>query len=74
MTDKTVATQIAVIGPKGQRASVIAVPDPSSSVEENIEPPLVYGMGGLIVAKISEFEFRDFQGVIWTVDVAATRS
>jgi hypothetical protein len=64
------AQQIVVIGPKRQRAVVVAVPNPSHSVDA--EAQIIYGMDGLTVDKISEYEYRDFRGTIWTVDIAAT--
>ena len=59
---------IVVQGPKGQRATVIAVPNPHAPIDE---AEIVYGMDGLTVEKISDSEFRDFQGTIWSMDSAA---
>lgn len=71
MANPTPQKEIAVIGPKGQRATVVAVPNPAYSLEGDDNAELVYGMDGLRVDKISDYEFRDFQGTIWTVDVTA---
>jgi hypothetical protein len=59
--------QIAVVGPKGERATVVALPNPSHELMDDTEAQLVYGIDGLTVEKISEREFRDFRGSIWTV-------
>ena len=60
--------EIPVISAKGKRTTVIAVPNPSATADDGIEPELVYGIGGLVVEKVSETEFRDFQGTIWTTE------
>ena len=57
-----------VVNAKGLRATIIAVPNPSRSVMDDSEAELIYGMNGLVVEKISESEFRDFQRTIWVVD------
>ena len=58
---------IAVTGPKGQRATVVAMPNPHTPINE---AETVYGIDGLTVEKISASEFRDFQGTVWTIDGA----
>ncbi len=69
---KSARTQIPVTNGKGQWATVVAVVNPSSTADD-AEPELVYGLGGLTVDKISEHEFRDFQGTVWTADSATSR-
>ena len=64
MSHKSAQNRIAVISAKGERATVIAVPNPMVARQDGIEPELVYGIGGLAVDKISENQFRDFQGTV----------
>ena len=68
LASEPVQQRIVVIGPKRQKAMVIAFPNPSHSVDA--EAQFVYGMDGLTVDKISEHEFRDFRGTIWATDFA----
>ena len=63
--------EIAVTGPKGQRATVIGVQNPSHSHMDDSEPDLIYGIDGLTVERISDSEFRDFHGTIWTIEAGA---
>ena len=65
---ETTQVEIMVVNAKGARATIIAVPNPSRSVMDDSEAELIYGMHGLVVEKISESEFRDFQRTIWTAD------
>lgn len=66
--------EIMVVSAKGKRSIIIAVPNPSRSVMDASEAELIYGMHGLVVDKLSENEFRDFQGTVWFIDGAAVSS
>ena len=70
MAREATQRELVVVNSKGQRATIIAVPNPSRSVMDDSETELIYGMSGLVVDKISETEFRDFQGTIWIADAA----
>jgi hypothetical protein len=62
--------EFAVIGPKGERAIVVALPSPSHALMDDSKPELVYGIDGLTVERISDTQFRDFRGTVWTIDGA----
>ncbi len=66
MVDDAAHRNIAVVGPKGQRATVTAGPNASRPHMDDSEPEIIYGLDGLTVEKISENQFRDYQGMIWT--------
>ena len=71
MAREATQRELVVVNAKGQRATIIAVPNPSRSVMDDSEAELIYGMYGLVVERISENEFRDFQGTVWVVDGTA---
>ena len=74
MTHDPGQREIPVIDSQGQRGIVIASANQSQSSADESESELVYGMGGLVVQKISEFEFRDFRGTIWIKQDARSTS
>ncbi len=49
--------ELVVVNAKGQRATIIAVPNPSRSAMDDSEAELIYGMYGLVVERISGMNF-----------------